>query len=187
MAAPPARERPGETSGSPASQPAPAADGIRVLRVRTPEELALCHRVRAEVFIGEQGVSRAEERDGRDEAPGTVHVLAVTATGEPVGTARLLAGEGEDGTAVPTVHIGRVAVRASLRGQSIGRRLMAAAEDIALAEYGRLIGGERLVRVALSAQETALGFYMQLDYRIGTERYLDAKIWHRDAERILRE
>lgn len=162
------------------------AGGIRVQRVRTADQLALCHKVRGEVFIGEQGVGPAEERDGRDEAPGTVHVLAVTATGEPVGTARLLPEHEETCATVPTVHIGRVAVLSGLRGHSIGRRIMAAAEEIAVTEYGRLVDGDRVVRIALSAQETALGFYERLGYRIGADRYLDAAMWHRDAERVLR-
>ncbi|QGH69821.1 GNAT family N-acetyltransferase [Pseudactinotalea sp. HY158] len=180
---------------------APAAAGewpIRIVRARTPDRLRQCHAVRAEVFIAEQGVSAAEELDGRDDLPGTVHVLALAGAGTPVGTARLLADgrgtglaeqdapPGERGEGLPVVHIGRVAVVSGLRGRQLGRRLMSALEEIALAEYGRVAGGERAVRVELSAQESALGFYERLGYRLAHERYLDADMWHRDAWKVCR-
>lgn len=170
-----------------AAQPAAA---VRVIRVETAGQLAQCQAVRAEVFIDEQGVSVEEELDGLDEAPGTCHVLALAADGTALGTARILPEEvaGDAGTvaAPPIVHVGRVAVRATARGTSIGRRLMEAAEALALREHGAGAGGERVVRVELAAQETALGFYERLGYEIAGDRFLDADIWHRRAWKVIR-
>lgn len=146
------------------------APDVQVLRVDDAEGLGRVHALRFEVFVHEQGVSPAEELDQADDLPGTVHLLAV-AGGEDLGTARVLV------DAPGEVHVTRVAVRESARGLGIGRLLMQEAERLALVEHGT--GGR--VRVGLSAQESAIGFYAALGYEIGAERYLDAGIWHRDA------
>lgn len=148
--------------------------GVDVLRVSDAAGLDRVHTLRFEVFVDEQGVSPEEELDDRDQLPGTVHLLAV-AGAQDLGTARLLAdGPGQ-------VHVTRVAVRASARGLGLGRVLMAEAERLALADHAD--AGQ--VRVELSAQESAIGFYAALGYEIGTDRYLDAGIWHRDAVKVL--
>jgi len=147
---------------------------VQVLRVADAAGLHRVHALRFEVFVGEQDVPLAEELDERDHLPGTVHLLAV-AGGQDLGTARLLV------EAPGVVHVTRVAVRGSSRGQGIGRALMVEAERIAVAEHAA--GGR--VHVQLSAQESALGFYAALGYQVGTARYLDAGIWHRDAVKTL--
>lgn len=145
-----------------------------VLRVTDAAGLRRAHALRFEVFVTEQGVSPADELDDRDHLPGTVHLLAV-ADGQDLGTARLLVdGPGQ-------VHVTRVAVRTSARGLGLGRVLMDETERIALAEHA---AGDQ-VRVDLSAQESAIGFYAALGYQIGADRYLDAGIWHRDAVKTL--
>ncbi len=141
-------------------------------------DMAAAFAIREEVFVGEQGVTLEEEHDELDGVPTTTHVLALTDTGEPVGTARLLTDPAHPGV----VHVGRVAVRAAGRGLGVGRALMDAIERIALAEHA---GADGRVRVELSAQESAIGFYTSLGYRIDGERYLDARIWHRDAHKVL--
>ncbi len=135
--------------------------------------------IREEVFVGEQGVTLEEEHDDLDAAATTTHVLAVSEGGTPLGTARLLTDPAHPGV----VHVGRVAVRQQGRGQGVGRALMAALEEIALAEHADAQGS---VRVELSAQESAIPFYRTLGYEIAEERYLDARIWHRDASKSLR-
>lgn len=150
------------------------AGAVQVLRVGDAAGLERVHALRFEVFVDEQGVAPQEELDDRDHQAGTVHLLAVVG-GADVGTARLLV----DGPGA--VHVTRVAVRASSRGSGTGRLLMAEAERIALAEHAT----DGLVRVELSAQESAIGFYAALGYQIGTDRYLDAGIWHRDAVKVL--
>ncbi|HLR28129.1 MAG TPA: GNAT family N-acetyltransferase [Ruania sp.] len=145
-----------------------------VQRATTAPELERVHRLRLEVFVHEQGVPPAEELDDRDHEPGAVHLLAV-AGGEDLGTARLLVEE------PGRVHLTRVAVSARARGLGVGRALMAFAEQIAAQEQAA--GG--MVRVELSAQESALGFYRALGYSIGTDRYYDAGIRHADAVKVI--
>lgn len=149
---------------------------MKVVEVTSAEQLAHAWAVRREVFVGEQGVTEAEELDGLDELPTTHHVLALSDTGEPAGTARLLH-EGP-GRAV----IGRVAVLASARGTGHGVRLMEALEEIAL---DRCADENGSVRVELSAQVTAIDFYRRLGYEIAEEQYYDARILHQDAHKIL--
>lgn len=149
---------------------------VTVVPVTTPHQMAVAWTIRREVFIGEQGVSEEEELDGWDEQPTTRHVLAVDIAGDPVGTARLLIGRPGQ------VHIGRVAVLARARGQGVGARIMEALEDIAATQGADAHGR---VRIDLSAQETAMEFYRRLGYQIAPQRYLDARMWHRDAHKTL--
>lgn len=147
-------------------------------------DMAAALAIREEVFVGEQGVTLEEEHDGLDALPTTTHVLAVDDAGEPVGTARLLTDPAHPGV----VHVGRVAVRAAGRGLGVGRALMRELERIALAEHGAdAVDGGREVLLELSAQETAIPFYTSLGYQIAGERYLDARIWHRDASKTVTE
>ena len=53
------------------------------------QDIDTCHALRRAVFVEEQGVSLAEEVDGRDGE--ALHFLAI-ADGAPVGTARILVG-----------------------------------------------------------------------------------------------
>lgn len=146
-------------------------------------DMTAAYAIREEVFVGEQGVTLEEEHDALDAAPTTIHVLATDDAGEPVGTARLLTDVEHPGV----VHVGRVAVRAAGRGLGVGRALMGELERIALAEHAvEASDGADEVRVELSAQETAIPFYEALGYQIAGERYLDARIWHRDASKTLR-
>lgn len=157
---------------------APEADGhVAVRRISTDADMAAAFEIREEVFVGEQGVTLEEEHDALDAAATTTHVLAVARDGSPVGTARLLTDPAHPGV----VHVGRVAVRRSGRGLGVGRALMAEIERIALTEHA----DRGAVRVELSAQETAIPFYEALGYTVAAERYLDARIWHRDASKTL--
>lgn len=151
--------------------------------VSSPEVLTEAHALRSEVFVEEQGVPLAEEIDDADHASTTTHVVArSTPGGAVIGTARLLTDPGMPGV----VHIGRVAVAASVRGSGVGARLMEVLEGIALARYGVTMddGGAR-VRVELSAQVRAIGFYERVGYEVRGPVYLDAGIDHRDAAKTL--
>ena len=171
-------------SGSPSARSAPVRpDAVEVLTVTTRAQLERCWAVRLEVFVAEQGVPAAEEVDASDTDPGTIHVLAVARpTGEALGTGRLLSDPAHPGE----VHLGRLAVRAAARGTGLGARLVVAIEALALAHHA-VPGEEGLaVRVVLSAQATAMGFYRRLGYAVVTgERYLDAGIWHQDMARTV--
>lgn len=155
---------------------------VRVRPVRDEDDMAEALQIREEVFVGEQGVTLEEEHDALDAAPTTTHVLAVDAQGIGIGTARLLSDPAHPGV----VHVGRVAVRRQGRGLGVGRALMVELERLAAAEHTvEQPDGSRSVRVELSAQESAIGFYEALGYTIAPDRYLDARIWHRDAHKQL--
>jgi predicted GNAT family N-acyltransferase len=101
--------------------------------------------VRRRVFVEEQGVPEVEEWDAADLT--AVHVLAVVADRDPVGTGRL----------EPGGKIGRVAVLWEWRGGGVGGRIMRHLVNQAT-ELG-------LEGVYLHAQTTATGFYRRLGFR----------------------
>ena len=126
-------------------------------------DVATCLGLRRQVFIEEQGVSAADEVDGRD--PDAVHLLA-SVDGKPVGTARLLS-EAETG------KIGRVCVLPSQRGSGLGAALIRAA----VTEFRAWPG---ITKVKLGAQTHALGFYEKLGFAAIGPEYDDAGMPHRD-------
>ncbi|ROS77224.1 GNAT family N-acetyltransferase [Cellulomonas sp. PhB143] len=159
------------------------AGGFTVERVTDDAGLAAAYALRIEVFVHEQGVPVEEETDALDTAPSTTHVLVREAGGDVVGTGRLLT----DPAAPGDVHIGRVAVARAARGTGAGSVVMRALEALALAEHAVASDDRRVVRVELSAQVGAAGFYERLGYAVGGPVYLDAGIEHRDAVRYLEE
>lgn len=137
------------------------------MRIERVTDLAAPLAIRAAVFIAEQGVTLAEEVDGRDGE--CLHWLGTDATG-PVATLRVL----PLGT---TAKIQRVAVLARARATGLGAALMRQV----MAELPAL-GFER---VALGAQLGALGFYERLGFAASGSVYDDAGIAHRDMHRGL--
>ena len=130
-------------------------------------DIDTCLDLRRIVFMDEQGVSEADERDGRDAE--ALHVLA-HADGVAVGCARILI-EGH------TAKIGRVCVLKVARGTGLGAAIIAACLDVARA-HG-------LQRAKLGAQTHALAFYEKLGFTPFGPVYDDAGIPHRDMERAL--
>ena len=127
------------------------------------DDIALCQSLRRTVFIEEQGVSAADEVDGKDAT--ARHLLAMLG-GQPVGTARLL-------TSGTTGKIGRVCVLAGARGHGIGAALVRAAVAVFRADPGIAVA-------LLGAQTHAIGFYERLGFRATGPIYSDAGIPHRD-------
>jgi ElaA protein len=125
-------------------------------------DIALCQALRRTVFILEQGVSEADEVDGRDGE--ATHLLATT-EGRPVGTARIL-WHGD------TAKIGRVCVLAEARGTGLGAALIRHAVAVA-----RTRGA---CKARLGAQLHALGFYERLGFAAEGPVYDDAGLPHRD-------
>ncbi|PZX18776.1 putative GNAT family N-acyltransferase [Palleronia aestuarii] len=136
--------------------------------VGVTDDLETCLELRRAVFIDEQGVSEADERDGRDAD--AVHLLA-RRDGIAVGCARILVGGG-------TGKIGRVCVLPSERGTGLGRALILGCLDV-LAARGDV------TRAKLGAQIHALGFYERLGFVPEGEEYDDAGILHRDMVRAV--
>jgi predicted GNAT family N-acyltransferase len=131
----------------------------QVRQVDWRSESELPRRVRRAVFIEEQQVPEALEWDEWDER--SVHFLAQTPAGEPIGTGRLL----------PDASIGRMAVMAAWRGRGVGSALLGAL--LAVAQQR----GEHTVR--LSAQTHAMPFYARFGFQPEGPEYLDAGIPHR--------
>ena len=137
------------------------------IRQARPEELDRCLEIRRAVFVVDQGVPEALERDGRD--PECEHFIALSA-GAAVGAARLRELEG-------CAKLERVAVLAEHRGAGLGRALVRAAEARAT-ERG-------LTEIVLSAQSAVVDFYLELGYRTEGEPFLEAGIPHVHMRRAL--
>jgi predicted GNAT family N-acyltransferase len=133
---------------------------IEVRPTRDEAEVAAALALREEVFCGEQGVSLAEERDGRDAE--ALHLVVVD-DGVVVGTCRLLI----EGT---TVKLGRMAVSRTRRGLGLARALITEAEARA-----RALGAERM---ELAAQLNAQALYDRAGYDSYGDVFLDAGIEH---------
>lgn len=132
------------------------------MRVELTTDLDTCRRLRRAVFIDEQGVTEAEEWDGRDAE--AQHLLGWI-DGCPVATARIF----RDGD---TGKIGRVCVLADARGTGMGAAIMQGAVAALHADGARF--------AKLSAQTHALRFYEKLGFAAYGPEYPDAGIPHRD-------
>ena len=117
---------------------------VRLARGRAEVEAALDLRER--VFCGEQGVSLAAERDGRDHE--ALHVVAVE-HGQVLGACRVVF-DGDLG------RFGRMAVEPAARRRGIGRALLAEAE-----RHARKHGA---VRMRLHAQAEVQNLYADDGY-----------------------
>lgn len=134
-----------------------------MIRVAVTDDIETCRTLRRRVFIEEQGVSEADEMDGKDDQ--AIHLLA-TVDGVPMGSARLLVA-GEVG------KIGRVCVLPEARGTGLGAAVM----EAAIAELRCQPG---VTKAKLGAQTHALGFYERLGFVAEGPVYDDAGIPHRD-------
>jgi predicted GNAT family N-acyltransferase len=121
--------------------------------------------VRRAVFIEEQHVPEALEWD--DDDARSVHALAESRDGLPVGTARLL----------PDGHIGRMAVLRPWRRRGVGAALLRALLVEAASR------GDTIVR--LNAQVQAMGFYERFGFVAHGPLFDDAGIPHRGMVLIL--
>lgn len=122
-------------------------------------------KVRETVFVREQSVPAALERDGSD--PACRHVIARDATGAPIGAGRL----------TPDRRIGRMAVLREWRGRGVGDALLAA-----LLEQARAWGW---AEVSLHAQVSAEGFYARHGFVPQGGRFMEAGIEHQAMRRVL--
>jgi predicted GNAT family N-acyltransferase len=116
--------------------------------------------LRREVFCREQGVPVELELDELDQS--ATHLAAIL-DDEVIGTLRILQHAG-------AAKIGRVAVRAKLRGSGIASRLMERAAAIAL-EQG-------FAEIVLHAQVGVTGFYRRLGYVEEGDVFEEAGIPH---------
>jgi putative N-acetyltransferase (TIGR04045 family) len=135
---------------------------IPVHWARGPTDLRGALHVREQVFIREQGVSRTEEIDGRDQH--AQHVVALEPSSEHViGTLRLLVD-------APTAKVGRVAVERHWRRHGVAARMLA----LALARAHE----QGCTRVRLAAQLTATSVYRRAGFTVESEPFQEAGIEH---------
>jgi predicted GNAT family N-acyltransferase len=144
-----------------------SAPTVALRRARDAAERSAAAELRIRVFCDEQGVSREEEIDGRDDD--AVHLVAIQ-RGAVIGTCRLLF----EGT---TCKLGRLVVAREARRRGIGGRLLALAEKEA-----RAAGAARIV---LNAQTRARGVYRAAGYTERGARFMEAGIEHVRMERAL--
>ncbi len=121
--------------------------------------------VRYQVFCVEQKIPVELEWDDKDES--SRHCLAFAASGECVGTGRLL----------PDGHIGRMAVLADWRGQGVGGAMLETLIDCA-----RELGHPSVV---LNSQADAVEFYLAHGFAPEGEPYQEAGIPHLTMRRVL--
>lgn len=122
-------------------------------------ELPALRAVRETVFVQEQGVPLDLEWDDLD--PRSVHVLARSNDGSPIGTGRL----------TPDHKIGRMAVLADWRGRGVGTALLLALLDQARARAW--------TEVSLHAQVDAISFYQRHGFQVVGDEFVEAGIRHR--------
>ena len=141
---------------------------LAIAQATETADLEACLELRRIVFIQEQRVSEADERDGRD---GTATHLLARLDGAPVGTLRIrILG--------PAAKLERVCVLAAHRREGIGTALTRAAIE-------RMTAAPGITEVKLGAQVPVIGFYERLGFTALGEIYMDAGIPHRDMIRPL--
>jgi len=126
--------------------------------VRWEDAKPLLRGIRETVFIQEQQVPVELEWDEFDSV--SIHVLASTLDGKPVGTARLL----------PDGHIGRMAVLKERRGEGIGSAMLHCLLDTARQH--------EMKEVKLNAQITAQPFYEKFGFQSIGDEFMEAGIPH---------
>lgn len=142
------------------------------LRVATSaRDLREITLIRRTVFTDEQHLTDVVDRDPYDRGPGAVQLLALL-DGRPVGVGRLHVSRGEG-------QIAWVAILPAYRGKGIGWEIM----DALLAAAGQ----RGAVRVTLSAQTHAVGFYRLLGFRTVGKVWMMGGIAHITMVRDLDE
>jgi predicted GNAT family N-acyltransferase len=118
------------------------------------------YAVRHQVFVVEQAVPPALERDAFDAV--AIHLVALRGD-DVIGTLRIV-------VSGSTAKIGRMAVLAAERRRGIGMRLMDRAHEVARSV--------NVKEITLHAQLTAKAFYARLGYRDEGEEFEEAGIPH---------
>ena len=134
---------------------------VSVRRATTSDDLVALHALRWEVFVEEQGVPPELESDELDE---TACQALAWADGAAIGTGRVALLDGGE------ARVGRMAVRADVRRQGVGGRVLRFLEDAAAAEGA--------VEVTLHAQRYVAAFYLAHGYAEEGEPFAEAGIEH---------
>ena len=120
------------------------------------------------VFVVEQNIPVELEWDEWDDA--SLHALAASAAGDPIGTGRLLPAS-FDSRSPSTGHIGRMAVLAAARRRGVGSAILQALMQAA--------PKQGFTDVVLHAQSYVAPFYAHHGFVIEGEEFIEAGIPHR--------
>ncbi len=123
--------------------------------------------VRHQVFVDEQAVPAALERDAFDAV--AIHLIALRRR-DVIGTLRIV-------VSGSTARIGRMAVLARDRRAGIGTRLMQHAAAV--------VASRGITHIVLHAQLTARAFYARLGYREEGDVFEEAGIPHIAMRRLI--
>lgn len=138
-------------------------EGLFIKKVKNYSDYINSMKVRAEVFIKEQGISYEDEID---ETDGSIFDYYVAYKDhKPVATARIRQTEERK------FELGRLAVLKEYRSQGIGFKLMRYIEKM----ISHMLTP---ITIELHAQERALDFYIKLGYKINGARYEEVGIPH---------
>lgn len=143
----------------------------------TPDDVFEMAVLRSEVFFLEQKITE-EEFDAADRDPSTIHLWVSDDRGM-AGYLRIVDSPASDSPATAHAHegiaqsLGRMVVRADVRGQGLAERLMTKALDIA--------GGNPLY---LHAQDYVTGLYAKFGFEERGEVFMEAGIPHRLMVRV---
>lgn len=140
---------------------------MEVREARSDEELADALALRERVFCGEQGVSFAADRDGRDQE--ATHIVAID-DGAVIGTCRLVF-RGR------TARLGRLAVEQAQRGNGVAAEILEEADRVALES-----GADS---ISLHAQTYALSLYQRAGYEQRGAAFVEEGIEHVAMEKRL--
>ncbi|MFB7139572.1 GNAT family N-acetyltransferase [Gottfriedia sp. NPDC056225] len=133
---------------------------IRTIVAATEKEIQDALKVRVEVFVVEQQISKELEFDGLDDE--CVHFVSYDGE-QPIAAGRLRLIES-------TGKVQRICVLENYRGKKIGNEIM-----YLILKTAKEKGLSQLV---LHAQESAIPFYEKLGYAITSEIFFEAGIPH---------
>lgn len=139
-----------------------------MIDIRDKRNEADWHSIRETVFMKEQGFQNEFDKIDRI----AIHVVLYI-DGKGVGCGRIYPDQEQD-----TVwHLGRLAILKEYRACGYGKHIICALEEKAK-EKGA-------VKVILSAQQHAIGFYQKNGYRPIGGLYMDEHVPHQSMEKVL--
>ena len=135
----------------------------RIIKAKTDQELKKAFAIREEVFIVEQEVAAEEEFDEFEEE--SHHFVALDEDDQPVGSARW-------GLTDKGIKLERFTVKANLRGQGLGSRIVKAVLDD-IKQHA-----ERGTYLYMHAQLEAVPLYTKFGFQTKGDQFDECGILH---------